>query len=112
MLPGLDPRKMNAMMSQLGIKQKEIDAEEVIIKTRDKEIRITNPSVTKINFSGQDTFQISGDVHESELTEASEISEEDIETVAKKTNTSKEKARVVLEKNQGDLAASILELSK
>lgn len=107
-LGGLNPKKMQAMMSQLGIKQKEIDAEEVIIKGKDKTIVIKNPSVSTINFSGQEMFQISGDVHESEK----ETSEEDIDTVAKQTGADREKARKALEKNKGDLAAAIIELKK
>ena len=33
---GLDPKKMQGMMKKLGIKQEEIDAQEVTIKTADK----------------------------------------------------------------------------
>jgi len=104
-LGGLDPKKMNAMMSQLGIKQQNIDADEVIIKSRGKEIIIKNPSVTKINFSGQDMFQISGKAEEKEG-----INEEDIKSVMEKTKASREKAKEALEGNKGDLAAAIIEL--
>ena len=40
MLPGMNPRKMQAMMKQLGIKQVDVPAIEVIIKTEEKEIII------------------------------------------------------------------------
>jgi len=74
---------MQQMMRQMGIQQQEINATEVIIKTADKEFIITNPSVAKVNMMGQETFQISGEITERELSStslASEISEEDIKT--------------------------------
>ena len=43
----MNPRKMQQMMKQLGIQQTEIPANEVIIKTSEKEIIIRNPSVSK-----------------------------------------------------------------
>ena len=43
MMPGMNPRKMQAMMRKMGIAQQEIDATEVIIKCPDKEIVITEP---------------------------------------------------------------------
>jgi len=104
MFGGLDPKKMQAMMSQMGIKQKEIDADEVIIKTRDGNILIKEPSVMKITMSGQDSFQISGRV------ETEEISEDDIKIVMSQTNSSKEKAKDALKKSGGDIAEAILGL--
>jgi len=98
---------MNAMMSQLGIKQHEIPAEEVIIKCKDKNIIIKNPSVSRINFSGNDMFQISGKVEESE-----EIDENDILTIMDKTKASREKAIDALKKSDNDLAAAIIRIKK
>ena len=68
-------------MKQLGIQQVEIPAIEVIIRTDKKNIIISNPSVAKVNMMGQENFQISGDVHEEELSSVPEISEEDVGTV-------------------------------
>ncbi len=48
MMPGMNPRKVQAMMKQMGIQQVEVPAIEVIIRTEDKEIIITNPSVQKL----------------------------------------------------------------
>ena len=108
MLPGLSPKKMQAMMKQMGMSQDEIDASRVIIeKTDNSKIVIENPSVTKIKMQGQESFQITGDISE----EAGGFSEEDIKTVMEKTNSSEEKAKAALEKT-GDLAEAILELSK
>jgi nascent polypeptide-associated complex subunit alpha len=107
MFGGLDPKKMQAMMSQMGIKQVQIDADEVIIKTRDGNILIKEPSVMKITMSGQDSFQISGKVTEAE---ASEISEDDIKIVMSQANSSKEKVKDALKKSGGDIAEAILSL--
>ena len=107
MIPGMNPRQMNKMMQKMGIKQDEIEASEVIIKTPEKNIIIKNPSVTKVDMMGQKTFQIIG-----EITEESPISEEDINTVSEQANVSKEEAKNMLEKHQGDLAESIVELTK
>jgi len=109
MFGGLDPKKMQAMMKQMGIAQEEIDASRVIIeKTDNTKILIENPSVTKVKMQGQETFQIAGDI--SEETGEEGVSEEDIQTVMEKTGVSKEKAKEALEKT-GDLAEAILELS-
>jgi len=110
MIPGMNPRKMQQMMRQLGIQQVEIQASEVIIKAVDKTIIITNPSVAKVNMMGQETFQISGKVHEEDNDTSPEISEDDIKTVIEQTGVSPEKARDTLNKNKGDLAETILEL--
>ena len=110
MFPNLDPKKMQAVMKQMGINQEEIDASRVIIEKSDNsKIIIENPSVIKIKMQGNESFQISGDVSE----EAGEsFSEEDIKTVIEKTGCSKAEAEEALEKNNGDLAEAILELSE
>lgn len=106
----MNPRKVQQMMRQLGIQQVEVPASEVIIKTEGKDIIITNPSVSKVNMMGQETFQISGEIHEQENNTPVEISEEDIQTVMEQTKVSKEKAKTTLEKHNGDLAEAILAL--
>lgn len=111
MLPGLNPRKMQQMMKQLGIQQVDIPATEVVIKTAEKEIIITSPSVAKVNMMGQETFQISGDVHERKKITAPDISPEDIRTVMEKAGVDETAARKALEEHQGDLAEAILSLA-
>lgn len=112
MLPGMNPRQMQQMMKKLGIQQVEIPATEVIIKTEEKEIVILNPSVSKVNMMGQETFQIVGEVHERELSTTPSISEEDIKTVMEQTGASREDAKAAVEQAQGDLAEAILNLKK
>jgi nascent polypeptide-associated complex subunit alpha len=110
MFPGMNPKKMQAVMKQMGISQEEIDASRVTIeKTDNTKIIIENPSVTKIKMQGQETFQIGGNIiEETELT----ISQEDIQTVVEKTGKSEEEIKKVLEKNNGDIAETIIELSE
>lgn len=110
MIPGINPRKMQQVMRQMGIKQEEIPAVEVIIRTKDRSLIISNPSVQKVNMMGQETFQVSGDVHEEELSTAPEISEDDIKTVMEQTGVSEKNAREAIEKAQGDLAEAIIDL--
>ncbi len=106
----MNPRKMQQMMKQLGIQQVEIPATEVIIKTKDKNIIITNPSVAKVNIMGQENFQISGDAHEEELSTAPDISDEDVKTVMEQAGADKNTARKAIEEANGDLAEAILNL--
>ena len=81
MFPKLDPKKMQAVMKQMGINQEEISASSVIIEKEDgNKIIISNPSVVKINMQGQDSFQISGEVSEEEAGKE-DNSEEDIKTI-------------------------------
>jgi len=109
MFPGMSPKKMQAVMKQMGIAQEEIDALRVIIKKTDNtKIIIESPSVTKIKMQGQETFQIAGEIREE--TSAPEISKDDIKTIVEKTGVSEEKAKETLKKT-GDLAEAILELS-
>jgi nascent polypeptide-associated complex subunit alpha len=112
MIPGMNPRMMKQAMKKMGIKQEEIDATEVIIKTSEKEIVIPNPSVSKVNMMGQQTWQISGEAEEREVSSEPEINQEDIKTVMEQTGVDEPKAKEAIEKNNGDLAAAIMELQK
>lgn len=106
----INPKKMQAMMKQMGMSQEEIHSSRVIIEKEDNsKIIIMNPSVTKIKIQGQETFQIVGDTQEEN--QAPEISEDDVKTVIEKTNCTEEQAKRVLE-STGDLAEAILELSE
>lgn len=112
MFPGMNPRKMQGMMKKMGMKQTDIPATEVIIKTEDKELIITNPQVAKVSMMGQETFQISGSVEERELSTTPEIKDDDIKTVMDQTSADKETAKKAIEDHNGDLAEAILSLQK
>ena len=105
MFHGIDPKLMKQAMKRMGIKQVDIDASEVIIRTPGKDIIIRNPQVAKVNMMGQETFQVSGDI-----VEVTGISEDDVKTVASQAGVSEEKARKALEEAKGDLAEAILKL--
>jgi nascent polypeptide-associated complex subunit alpha len=113
MFPGLNPKKMQAMMKQMGINQEEIDANRVVIERDDGNIIIDNPNVVKIGMQGQENFQITGDVSE-EKGEVEEVdnTNEDIKTLMDKCNCLEEEAKLALEKANGDLTEAILDLSE
>ena len=102
---------MQQMMKQMGIQQQEIPAVEVIIRTEDKELIISNPSVQKVNMMGQINFQISGEVKERSLQTTPEINDEDIKTVMEQAKVNYETAKKAIEDADGDLAEAILNLS-
>ena len=110
MFPGINPREMQKAMKRLGIKQEEIEAEEVIIRTPDKNLVIKNPHVAKVNMMGQESLQISGDIIEVAKDDKPEINDEDISTVIEQTNCSRENALEALQNSNGNLAEAILRL--
>ena len=110
MMPGINPRQMQQAMRRMGIQQVEIEAKEVIIRTEDKELVFTNPQVAKINMMGQETYQITGEPEERELSTTPDISEDDIKTVMDQAGVDKKKALAAIEKHNGDLAEAIMDL--
>ena len=101
---GVNPKMMKQAMKKMGMKQEEIDAEEVIIKCSDKNLVIKNPQVTKIEMMGQETLQIAGEIEE----EISGPSEEDVKMVMSQAECSEEDAKSALEATDGDIAEAIL----
>jgi nascent polypeptide-associated complex subunit alpha len=93
-------------MKRMGLKQEEVDALEVIIKCKDKDIIITEPSVIKVNMMGQENFQVSGKITErqSEL-----FTEDDIQTIIDQTSCTKDQAKNALEQEK-DLVKAILRI--
>jgi nascent polypeptide-associated complex subunit alpha len=108
MIPGgMDPKKMQALMKQMGIQSEELSAKNVIIETEDSKLIIEEPQVTKITMQGQTSFQISGSVRKEEKS-----AEDDIKMVMEQTGCSEEKAKEALEKSGGDIAEAIVALSE
>jgi len=108
MFGGMNPKQLNALMKQMGIKQTQLPAEEVIIKG-EKSYRIKNPNVMIIEAQGQKTFQIMGEIEE---IESKPYNKEDVEMIMEQTNVSKEEAEKALEESNGDLAEAIMKLKK
>ena len=107
MMPGMDPKMLKQAMKRMGIKQEELDAQEVIIKLKDKNLVFKNPQVAKINMMNEESFQVVG-----KYEEESNINEDDINLIIEQTNVSEREARKALEKNKGDIAKTILELKR
>jgi len=114
MFGNIDPKKIQAMMKQMGINQEEIEASRVIIdKGENGRIIIENPNVVKVMMNGQESFQITGEVKEEteELENEEDKLEEDITTIVAQTGADKELAAIELEKNNGDIAETIISLN-
>ena len=110
MISGMNPRAMEQAMKKMGIKQEDIPASEVIIKSEGKDIVITNPKVVKVNMMGNDSFQITGTVEEKAAEIA--ISEDDIKTVSEQAGVSTEQAKEAIQQANGDLAEAIMQLKQ
>jgi nascent polypeptide-associated complex subunit alpha len=104
----IDQRQIERAMKRMGMQAVPIDAEEVVIKTREKEIIISSPQVTRVNVMGQDTFQIMGNVEEREK---ERFNESDVKMVMDKTGSSREESKKAL-MAEGDIASAILKLKK
>lgn len=112
MFPGMNPRQMKQMMKKVGMQQEDLDVKEVIFRMGDCDLVISNPSVSKINMMGQESYQVVGDVLEVSADATPDISEEDIQTVIDQTGCSKEEAEKALDDSKGDLAEAIMALKK
>ncbi|MCI0503783.1 nascent polypeptide-associated complex protein [Candidatus Micrarchaeota archaeon] len=109
MIPGgMDPKKMQALMKQMGIRSEEIEALKVTIETPSgSSIIIEEPQVTKITMQGQASFQIAGNVRVEEKAPA-----DDIKMVMEQTGCNEEDAKAALEKSGGDIAQAIVSLGE
>jgi len=116
---GMNPRKMEQMMEQMGIDMDELDATEVEITLADGTVlHFSDPEVTRMDARGQETYQVVGDAEKLDADEAAEteteaessdagIPDADVEIVVQRTGVSDEAAREAIEAADGDLAAAI-----
>ncbi len=110
----INPREAKRLMKRMGLNMGALpDVQQVIMKTRTKEIIIEQPEVAVMDMQGQKIFQVTGEkivekAIESEVT----IPEEDVQLVAQQAKVSVEEARTALEQTKGDLAQAILLLSQ
>ena len=112
---GVNPRQMQQAMKKMGIKQTDMNnVTEVIIRTTDKEIVITNAEVVLVEMQGSRNYQISGDEEVRELgsTPAATVSfpAGDIELVMSQTGCDKERAVKALKEADGQPAEAILKI--
>ncbi|MEW6328796.1 MAG: nascent polypeptide-associated complex protein [Candidatus Micrarchaeota archaeon] len=108
---GMNPKQMQKLMEQMGIKTEEINSTRVIIEKEDGKIIITQPSVVAINMQGQKTFQIGGKIEEVKGTSAEpEISEDDIKLIMEQASVGREDAMRALKESKGDIAEALMKL--
>jgi len=107
---------MKTMMKRMGITQEEIaDVEEVVIRTRTKEIVLTGAAVTAMTVQGQKTYQVVGEAKErprkrEEAQEEAGVPAEDVELVMAQTGCSAQQAKKALEECDGAPAEAILKV--
>jgi nascent polypeptide-associated complex subunit alpha len=107
----MDNRNARRMMDRMGINMKEIpNVQEVVIRTADKELHITNASVSEVVAQGTKVFQVAGEVEEVEL-EKKTFSDEDVLLVQQQAGVTREKAVTALEESDGEVARAILKLT-
>jgi len=104
----MDPRQLQRMMQQMGIKTEKIEANRVIIEKEDERIILHNPNVVKMEAQGETSFQITCDNVEVKPI----ILAGDIDLVMQQAKVSKEQAASTLEETNGDVAEAIMKLKK
>jgi len=118
MMPGgrMNPKQMKAMMKRMGIDQEEMPGvEEVIIKTKTKELVFKDAVVTAVSVQGQKTYQVVGIPQERERRreegeEEGGVPEDDIKLVMSQTGCSAAEAKKALQETDGALAEAILKI--
>ncbi len=119
MMPGgrMNPKQMKAMMKRMGITQEDVvDVEEVVIRTRTKEIVFKDAEVSAMTVQGQKTFQIVGTPQERPRSMAEQpaeeggVSEEDVKLVMSQTGCTAAQAKKALEETDGAPAEAILKI--
>ena len=110
MIGGINPKQMQALMKQMGMKQEEVSVQKVIIECADKNIIIEPANVQKITMQGQESFQITGEMREESKEEG--VRDEDVKLVIEKTGKSEKEAKNALEEAKGDIAEAIVKLNE
>ena len=112
----MNPKQMKAMMKRMGVDQEEVaDVEEVVIRTRTKEIVFKDASVLAVSVQGQKSYQVVGTPQERERKreegkDDGAIPEEDVKLVMEQTGCTSKEARKALEETEGAPAEAILKI--
>ena len=107
----MDNRQTRRMLEKMGMNLEELpNVEEVIIKTKERDLIIKEPQVSQIKSKAMNMFQIIGNDTEEIEKEIPSYKEEDILLVSQQANVSQEEAQKALEETNGDLAQAILKL--
>lgn len=109
----MNPKQMQKMMKQMGMKQKDVDAEQVIVVQADgSRLVFDNPSLQEVEMMGQKTYQLTGTARLERAETTPDISDEDVQTVVEQTGATEDAARKAIEDADGDLAEAIMTLSE
>jgi nascent polypeptide-associated complex subunit alpha len=104
----MDPRQLQRMMQQMGIKTEKVEANRVIIEKEDERIILHNPNVMKMEAQGETSFQITcNNVEVKPIIPAG-----DIDLVMQQAKVTKEEAEAALEEMDGDVAGAIMKFKK
>ena len=105
MIPGMNPKQLEGMLKQMGMKMENLSATQVIIKTDDGDITINDPQVVKTTMKGQIVYQVSGNADEAMF------SEDDVKLVMEQTGV-KDRAKVeqALKGSNGEVVEAIMKL--
>lgn len=113
MLPGMpagiNPKQVEMLMRQFGIKSQEIAAKRVIFELADKRLIIENPQVNAIEAQGQKMYQVVGEATEEK---GQSPNEEDVKLVIEQSGASKAKAEKALKEAKGNIAEAIIKLKE
>ncbi len=111
----VNERQVKRMMQQMGIKSNDMDGvEEVRIVLRDKVIVLKEPNVSVIEVQGNKTYTIVGKEEvvdkgaASNLSQDTNLKEDDIKLVMEKANVTREKAIEALKSNNYMVAEAII----
>jgi nascent polypeptide-associated complex subunit alpha len=114
-IPGMNPKQMQAMMRQFGIKSEEVRAKRVVIETDNGNLVVSDPQVIAVEMQGEKMFQISGRVQEEGKKDeegGKGFSEDDLKLVMQEAKCSREDAEKALEETKGNLAEAILKIQE
>ena len=85
----ISPREARRMMRRMGLNMNPLEVEEVILRTKDKEIIIQDTEVAVLEIQGQKIFQVvGGEISEKERKKKVVIPDEDVQLVAQQAGVS------------------------
>ncbi len=101
----MNPKQLEQMLKQLGMKMENIQATQVIIKADGGDITINDPQVVKTTMKGQIVYQVSGNTSEAAF------SEEDVKLVMEQTEIQdRKKVEQALKESNGEVVEAIMKL--
>jgi len=106
-----DSRQTRRMLQRMGINLTPIEGvEEVIIRTREKDIHVRDANVSEFTAQGVRMFQVVANEVEEKAREKPKFTEEDVLLVAQQAKVSRERAIAALEQCDGESAKAIVSL--